>query len=211
MFNPNEYLDTVEHDGIVAAIERDPSAHRFNPLDDLGGSIAVLTVDGDEWERRAFDRLGDAEGAVSEARRSDADDPDAAALEAFRRHYARKGWTVEEFTILTYKETDRARVCIAVDAGYGTPSQHARDLECWACGNVYAIDFYAPYTCEVGGETMTEMLVGETLGNVYLPDALGTPEAIAEVKSIIEDQSMCNRPFEAPATVNATWTLALEI
>lgn len=211
MLNPNEYLDTVEHDGIVAAIERDPYAHRFNPLDDLNGFIAVLTVDGDRWEHSAFDRLGDAESAVSDARYRNEDDPDAAALEAFKKHYARKGWTVEEFTIMTYEETDRARVCIAADAGYGTPDQHASDLECWACGNVYSIDFYAPYTCEVDGETLTEMLVADNLGNVYLPDSLGTPDAIAEVKSIIEDQSLCSGPIEAPATVGATWTLALEI
>ena len=209
MFNSNDYIETVETNGITVGVAYDKFAFTNCPLDKTPDNVACLPLDGDECARVDIERLGDAEQAVENARYYCEDDPDAGALKAFTAHYARKGWDVEVCNLTGEFPGEFMTVALAVEQGYGTPGMLRRELEDWAFGNVYQLDFYAPYAHEVNGKTVIELEQFDSVGDVYFSEYVGSDEMIDECKEYALDAS-ANAPetLESSVTVTTVGRLA---
>lgn len=209
MLDESKYLETVRTEsGVVVAVAYDDDASNDCPLDWCPGHAAVLVIDAEDYATaKAIERLGSAETSATMARWYAVDDEDEAEREAFTKHYARKGWTVETHTLRGDMGDYPIAAVIAVEDGYGTPAMLARELEDWAFGRVYRLDFFAPYWYEVNGEVNATLEFYDSLGGVYFTD-WSDPDA---VRDGCEEYAANIRPpatIQATATVTTTGTLA---
>lgn len=201
MLDESNYLETVRTEsGVVVAIDYDESAADDCPIDWLDGHAAALVTDAEDYATaKAIERLGTAEDSAALARWYATDDEDEAEREAFVKHYKRKGWTVETHTMRGEMGEYPVTAVLAIDDGYGTTDALARELEDWAFGRVYRLDFYATYWYEVNGEVNATLELYDSLGGVYFAD-WSDPEAVREE---CEEYAADTRP---PATIEATVT-----
>ncbi len=209
MFNSSDYIETVETNGLTVGVSYDEFAYNDCPLDWAHGHVACLPLDVDECERTDLERLGDAEQAVDNARYYCEDDPDAGALKAFTTHYTRKGWAVEVCNLTGEFPGEYKTVALAVEQGYGTPDMLRRELEDWAFGNVFQLDFYAPYAHEVNGETVTELQRFSSVSGVYFSDYVGSDAIVKECEEYAVD-ALTDVPqtLESSVTVTTVGRLA---
>lgn len=209
MLDESKYLETVRTEsGVVVAVDYDEAAANDCPIDWLDGHAAALVTDAEDYATaKAIERLGTAEDSAALARWYATDDEDEAEREAFTKHYARNGWTVQTCTLRGDMGECPITAVIAVEDGYGSPAMLARELEDWAFGRVYRLDFYAPYWYEVNGEVNATLELYDSLGGVYFAD-WSDPEA---VRDECEEHAADTRPpaiIEATVTVTTTGALA---
>lgn len=172
MLDESAYLETVRTEsGVVVAIDNDRAAANDCPIDWLDGHAAALVTDAEDYATaKAIERLGTADTSATMARWYAVDDEDEAEREAFVKHYKRKGWSVETHTMRGEMGECPITAVLAIDDGYGTTDALAKELEDWAFGHVYRLDFYAPYWYEVNGEVNATLELYDSLGGVYFGD-----------------------------------------
>ena len=202
MLDESAYLDTVRTEsGVVVAIDNDKDAANDCPIDWYAGHAAALVVDAeDHATAKAIERLGSADISTTMARWYAVDDEDEAEREAFTKHYRRKGWTVETHTVRGDMGEYPITAVLAIDDGYGTTDALAKELEDWAFGHVYTLDFFAPYRHQINDKTYTAYELYDSLSGVYFAD-WSDPEAVREE---CEEYAAYTRP---PATIDATVTV----
>lgn len=202
MLNESAYLETIRTEsGVVVAVAYDDDASNDCPLDWCTGHAAALVVDAeDHATAKAIERLGSAEDSAALARWYAIDNEDEAEREAFVKHYKRKGWTVETHTMRGEMGECPITAVLAIEDGYGTADALAQELEDWAFGRVYRLDFYAPYWYEVNSDVDATLEFYDSLGGVYFAD-WSDPEAVREE---CEEYAASIRP---PATIQTTVTV----
>ena len=202
MLDESAYLETVRTEsGVVVAIDNDRAAANDCPIDWLDGHAAALVTDAEDYATaKAIERLGTADTSATMARWYAVDDEDEAEREAFTKHYARKGWTVETHTLRGDMGDYPIDAVIAVEDGCGTPAMLARELEDWAFGHVYTLDFFAPCRHQINDKTYTAYELYDSLSGVFFAD-WSDPEAVREE---CEEYAADTRP---PATIEATITV----
>lgn len=199
MFDESAYIETIRTEsGVVVGVAYDESAANDCPIDWVEGHAAALVIDAeDDAVRRDLERLGSAEDAALLARYHAAEDEDEAEREAFTKHYTRKGWTVQTCTMRGDMGEYPITAVIAVDNSYGTPDMLAKELEDWAFGRVYRLDFYAPYRY---GDTV-ELQLYESIGGVYMTDWSDDEAVREDIESYAAD-------YPAPATLTALFRVS---
>ena len=209
MFNANDYLDIVRTaSGIVVGIERDYDACGDCPIDWIEGHAAALVTDAEDYATaEAIERLGTADTSATMARWYAVDDEDEAEREAFTKHYKRRGWTVETHTMRGEMGEYPITAVIAVEDGYGTPAMLARELEDWAFGHVYTLDFFAPYRHQINDKTYTAYELYDSLSGVYFAD-WSDPEAVREECGEYAANIRPPATIHTTVTVTTTGTLA---
>lgn len=202
MLNESAYLETVRTEsGVVVAVAYDDDASNDCPLDWYTGHAAALVVDAeDHATAKAIGRLGSAEDSAALARWYAIDNEDEAERKAFTKHYKRKGWSVETHTMRGEMGEYPITAVLAVEDGYGTAAMLARELEDWASGRVFRLDFFAPYRYEVNGEVNATLEFYDSLGGVYFADW----SDLEAVREECEEYAASIRP---PATIQTTVTV----
>lgn len=210
MLDESAYLETVRTEsGVVVAVAYDDDASNDCPLDWIAGHVAVFVVDAPciETARVDLERLETAADAVANARDYSQWDPDADALKAFTTHYARAGWLCEVVELRGDVPGEWITIALAVEPGYGNPRGNALELEDWAFGHVYRLDFFAPYWYEVNSEVDATLEFYDSLGGVYFAD-WSDPEAVREECGEYAANIRPPATIHTTVTVTTTGTLA---
>ncbi len=202
MLDESAYLETIRTEsGVVVAVAYDDDAANDCPIDWLDGHAAALVTDAEDYATaKAIERLGTADTSTTMARWYAVDDEDEAEREAFTKHYARNGWMVETHTLRGEMGECPITAVLAVEDGYGMPAILARELEDWAFGRVYRLDFYAPYWYEVNGKVNAALELYDSLGGVYFADW-------SDSEAVREECEECAADTRPPATIEATVTV----
>lgn len=209
MLDESAYLETVRTEsGVVVAVAYDDDAPNDCPLDWCTGHAAALVVDAEDYATaKAIERLGTADTSTTMARWYATDDEDEAEREAFVKHYKRKGWTVETHTMRGEMGEYPVTAVLAIEDGYGTTDALARELEDWAFGRVFCLDFFASYAFEVNDEVNATLEFYDSLGGVYFAD-WSDPEAVREECGEYAANIRPPATIHTTVTVTTTGTLA---